>query len=351
MHSSRSTEQDREYSTKRLTEILNNHLLPSVRQGRPLELFLARPPMVLVPPSVTVWPAPTPIPTEGDDLLGRPEYLYHKYWRSEGLEMLRFPVVGAVFDGEGDYRFGNQIATVRAVTFFLVPPAVSQPDGSQPHWLRAGIERARNSTFWLVILPSGAFCFACRTEQQKHCADARRLFLVDHKIGLLAELLLEEVERGSQCQWEIARSYLLALLLCVRRALQTTQILTTTKGLAPHSDLATGKAVVQRACAFIQAHLHETLTLKAIAARAYSSPAHLERLFRAELGVSVKQYLTRCRIERAETLLADTDLPVREIGQLVGFAYPTYFSRVFARHTGLSPTRYRQERRQSCSPK
>lgn len=53
------------------------------------------------------------------------------------------------------------------------------------------------------------------------------------------------------------------------------------------------------------------------------------------------EYLTAYRIERAVELLQQTDIPVREIAVRVGYTDANYFTKVFKRHLGVTPTEYR----------
>ncbi|HEY3378615.1 MAG TPA: AraC family transcriptional regulator [Armatimonadota bacterium] len=74
------------------------------------------------------------------------------------------------------------------------------------------------------------------------------------------------------------------------------------------------------------------------------SPATLTRVFRDVLQTSPMQWLMRVRLEQAATLLMTTRLPVGDVGARVGIADPYYFSKLFKRQYGLTPSAYRQER-------
>ena len=71
-------------------------------------------------------------------------------------------------------------------------------------------------------------------------------------------------------------------------------------------------------------------------------PVHLSRLFYAECGLHVREYLTRLRIERAKNQLARTRLPIQSIAMHCGFTTHPYFTRVFLHETGVTPQAYRQ---------
>ncbi|HET9647025.1 MAG TPA: helix-turn-helix transcriptional regulator [Microlunatus sp.] len=85
----------------------------------------------------------------------------------------------------------------------------------------------------------------------------------------------------------------------------------------------------------------EPWTMAELARLTGTSVSHLHREFRAQLGISPLAWLARTRGELAAALLIQTDLPVAEIGARVGWPDPNYFSRVFRRGYGSSPTSYR----------
>lgn len=97
---------------------------------------------------------------------------------------------------------------------------------------------------------------------------------------------------------------------------------------------------------YIQKHLGEVISREIICQKLFISERHLSRLFHQELGISLTDYITACRIERAKELLEETDFPVTDIGSHVGFSYPAYFAKVFRERTGMSPVGYRKSMRE-----
>lgn len=75
------------------------------------------------------------------------------------------------------------------------------------------------------------------------------------------------------------------------------------------------------------------------------SCAHFIRSFHASCGISPAAYRMSGRIGQAKNLLADTELSVGAIAQQCGFTDALYFSRIFRKHSGLSPSRYRAQLR------
>ena len=84
--------------------------------------------------------------------------------------------------------------------------------------------------------------------------------------------------------------------------------------------------------------------LRAIAAAAHVTPAHLVRRFRAELRTTPVAYLWQQRVATGIELLTSTGLPVSEIVSRAGFRSVYLFSRRVKNHTGAAPTHFRRRR-------
>ncbi len=101
---------------------------------------------------------------------------------------------------------------------------------------------------------------------------------------------------------------------------------------------------MRRVMDFIQAHLGQDLSLEALAQQTGYSPYHFARLFRQTTGESPHHFVLRQRIERAQRLLKETDVPLAHIAVESGFANQSHLTRVFKQHRGLTPRAYRQDR-------
>ena len=75
--------------------------------------------------------------------------------------------------------------------------------------------------------------------------------------------------------------------------------------------------------------------------------AYFTTAFRKKTGMSVKDYLTKTRIDRSKLLLENTDLLIQEISEKVGYQDPLHFSRIFHDWCEVTPTMYRMQRRDS----
>jgi AraC family transcriptional regulator len=92
----------------------------------------------------------------------------------------------------------------------------------------------------------------------------------------------------------------------------------------------------------MHAHLEHDLPLEEIAAAAHLSPFHFARLFKKLTGTTPHAYLAALRAARAQTLLAETDLSITEVGARVGHSSPSHFAKAFRQATGISPSAYRK---------
>ena len=72
------------------------------------------------------------------------------------------------------------------------------------------------------------------------------------------------------------------------------------------------------------------------------SPYYVSRLFKEELGLTFIEYLTKIRIDAAKRLLLETNMTVSEISDLVGYQDPSYFTKVFKKREGVTPTQFRR---------
>jgi len=98
-----------------------------------------------------------------------------------------------------------------------------------------------------------------------------------------------------------------------------------------------------RARDFIDSNYEQPLSIADIARAAHLSSAHFARQFRAAFGETPHQYLSSRRLERAASLLRNTDYSVAYICISVGFASVGSFTSAFGRVYGLTPTRYRAQ--------
>lgn len=155
---------------------------------------------------------------------------------------------------------------------------------------------------------------------------------IDGRLAALAGLLASELRAGALAERPVAEALARYVGAAVAFAVGAG---------GPREPQPPDKPLAARARDYLDAHAREPVSLAEVAAAVGASVAHLQRSFRAAYGVSVVDYLQALRVRHAAGLLRSTTLPVEAIAAAVGFTSPSYFSRLFARHVGVSPARYR----------
>jgi LacI family transcriptional regulator len=107
--------------------------------------------------------------------------------------------------------------------------------------------------------------------------------------------------------------------------------------------LAVEDSDVAAAMTFIRDHATDGCTVDDVLHHVPLGRSSLERRFRKFLGRSPQAEINRVRIKRIHELLAETDLPLSRIAELVGYEHPEYLSVVFKRETGQTPGQYRRD--------
>ena len=95
---------------------------------------------------------------------------------------------------------------------------------------------------------------------------------------------------------------------------------------------------------YINEHFSDTdLSLNTIAKQVYLSPNYISTLFKKYLDVNISNYIIDIRMKKAEKLLRESDYKAYEIANMVGYTNSQYFSILFKRSIGISPTDYRSQ--------
>ncbi len=100
--------------------------------------------------------------------------------------------------------------------------------------------------------------------------------------------------------------------------------------------------VIQRSIAYIKKHYMQRIPLEEISRHVSLSPTYFSRLFKEEMKTTYTEFLNRYRVTKAKTLLVNSRIPLIDVASLVGFEDQSYFTKVFKKHTGSSPGRFRE---------
>lgn len=106
----------------------------------------------------------------------------------------------------------------------------------------------------------------------------------------------------------------------------------------------TGNMIVDEAVRYINEHCCFDISLNELSELAGVSPQYFGRLFKERLNMRPMEYIARIKVSKAKIMLLDSDMPVSEISEKLGYNSPTYFGIVFKKYEGLSPSEFRKNR-------
>ena len=100
--------------------------------------------------------------------------------------------------------------------------------------------------------------------------------------------------------------------------------------------------VVSRVKAYIDENYARDISLDDVSRMVDISPYYFSKLFKQEVGENFIEYVTRTRIKNARRLLEDSRYSIKEVCIMSGYSDPNYFSRIFKKYEGITPSEYRE---------
>jgi AraC-like DNA-binding protein/ligand-binding sensor protein len=102
-------------------------------------------------------------------------------------------------------------------------------------------------------------------------------------------------------------------------------------------------SALRKAERFIWENYTRKISLQEIAGASGLSAPYFSTIFKEEMGENLSSYLNRLRVEKAATMLTESDLPLSEIAGSCGFEDQSWFSKIFKNFMGMSPGKYREQ--------
>ena len=100
--------------------------------------------------------------------------------------------------------------------------------------------------------------------------------------------------------------------------------------------------IIQRVADYIRVNFRNKITIDDIAQVVYLSPCYVSRIFKQGLGCTLMEYLTQVRVEEAKKMLKNPKYNVMQVAEKNGFEDPAYFTRVFKKLEGVTPSKFKQ---------
>lgn len=233
-------------------------------------------------------------------------------------------IVNLTIKGKGQIFQGDQAFTVEPGDLLLFPPAAVHYYGRAPdaqEWYHRWVY-FRPRAYWADWLK---WPHAVETVGRLSLADSQLIQEFD-------DLFVDIEETYKQIR---PMSEQLAMNLLERLLIRCYE-------LSSQTEYSNVDHRVHEACQILSESLSAEISIDALAEQVFLSPSRLAHLFRDQIGVSIVRWREDQRIMRAKLLLQTTPLTVAVIGQQVGYDDQLYFSRVFKKRVGVSPTEYRK---------
>lgn len=222
-------------------------------------------------------------------------------------------------EGSCTYAVGDRLYELGSGDVILVPVGVvhSASYGAQPH-TRLLLNFSPNDVSPRLLSVDGEYGLFFHTGHVKDLVDD------------VFKRIEQEYVRGDALSYEALRIYTEELLLLLAR----------NNDMAPKNAQRDG--IIEATVRYIQSNYSADVRLSRVAALMNVSPEHLCRTFKREMGVGFNEYLTDCRLRRAEYMIKNE--PGRSIGEIAyacGFNDSNYFSYKFREKYGEPPTKFR----------
>ena len=113
----------------------------------------------------------------------------------------------------------------------------------------------------------------------------------------------------------------------------------------PNSPAGQGRAakIAAEVRQLIDTQYRQELSVEEMADRYQLSVNHFNKIFKDFNGMPFREYLINVRVEKAKEYLGNPQMNIREVGTLVGYINPNYFSIIFKKKTGFTPIEYRNQ--------
>ena len=227
-----------------------------------------------------------------------------------------------ISSGKAFFEFSEGISEVSAGEMILYRPGVPQH-----YWY---LLQDRPEVYWIHFTGADAEAYL----DQAGFSGKRQLHVgISPEYREIFRRIIRELQLRRPCFEEFPPLYLRQLLAEIHRSQQT--------GILKPGP---SQEEILRAVQDFNASFSSSICIREYAASHHMSVCWFIRSFRRCIGMTPMQYITFLRITRAKELLRSTDYSIREISSMVGYENPLYFSRIFKKQTGYSPSEYRSAR-------
>lgn len=251
-------------------------------------------------------------------------HLHYRERKNE--EALQFVLIYCI-DGEGWFELNGKKEIVEPHQFFVLPKGVAHKYGSNKTkpW----------TIYWIHFDGEKAAFFADGFDHPTNISpnkDSR----IEERLQLFEEIYMT-LSKG------FSTNNIYYSITSLFHFLGSMKFLGEYRGSVESTQKQTD--VIDEVIHYMRENIEQKLTLQDIATEAKLSPSHLSLLFHKKTDYSPIQYLTHLRIQRACQLLDFTDMKIIQICPKIGYDDAFYFTRIFKKTMGMSPSEYRAQKK------
>lgn len=217
-------------------------------------------------------------------------------------------IVAAALDGEEGFRFGMELCPDIIITDIKM----LREDGLS---MIERLRKAGNTSYFIILSAYEDFQFA---------KQGIKLGVSYYLTKPVEEIELMESVRNIFTEIENLKK-------------KKTDTLTSAEEILEHTD------IIQDVCRYIENNFTKQISLKYLADEFNINMYYLSELFKKKTGQNYIDYLIRLRIDKAKELLMIEDMKVSKISEALGYYDAIYFSKIFKKIVGCTPTTYRKQ--------
>lgn len=250
-----------------------------------------------------------------------PKALYHYCQRPKGISQV---ILIYCTNGKGWLEINEQKVNIQAGEVFVIPAGTPHSYGAE--------EENPWTIYWFHFVGQDADQVVSAIMDKNAIIKPVQVGFSDERNALFKQISLTFLKGYSATNLLQAN---LSLPYYLSSFIQPENFLS-------ESNINNSMNISDRAIAFMQKNLSNTITLENIAQTVHLSVSFFSRKFKQETGYAPIEYFNHLRIQKACQLLHFSQLRINEVASKIGIEDPFYFSRLFKQQMGISPVDYRK---------